>query len=42
MLATAMQPGTTEAQLSALADRFYEVPEDLALLTARRVRLRPA
>jgi hypothetical protein len=30
------------ARLSALDDRFYDVPEDLALLTARRVGLRPA
>lgn len=42
MLETAMASGTTEAQRSALDARFYDVPEDLALLTARRVGLRPA
>ena len=41
MLDTALQPGATEAQLGALDARFYEVPEDLALLTARHVGIRP-
>lgn len=41
MLETAMAPGTTPAQLSALDDRFYRVPEDLAVLTGRHVGLRP-
>jgi hypothetical protein len=30
------------ARLSALDDRFYDVPEDLALLTSQCVGLRPA
>jgi hypothetical protein len=41
MLESALTPHTTPTQLSALTDRFYDVPEDLALLTARRVGLRP-
>lgn len=41
MLETAIASATTAAQRSALDDRFYAVPEDLALLTARRVGLRP-
>lgn len=41
MLETAMAPHTTATQRSALDDRFYAVPEDLAVLTARRVGLRP-
>jgi hypothetical protein len=41
MLETAMAPHTTATQRSALDDRFYGVPEDLAVLTARRVGLRP-
>jgi hypothetical protein len=41
MLETAMAPATTAIQRSALDDRFYRVPEDLALLTARRVGLLP-
>ena len=41
MLVTAMAPRTTAPQRSALDARFYDAPEDLALLTARRVGLRP-
>jgi hypothetical protein len=41
MLGTAMAPRTTAPQRSALDARFYDAPEDLALLTARRVGLRP-
>ena len=39
MLEAAMKPGVTEARLSALDDRFYKVPEDLAVLAARHARL---
>ena len=39
MLAAAMKPGVTEARLAALDERFYEVPEDLAVLAARHARL---
>jgi hypothetical protein len=41
MLVTAMAPRTTAPQRSALDARFHAAPEDLALLTARRVGLRP-
>ena len=41
MLESALVPHTTPTQLSALTDRFSDAPEDLALLTARRVGLRP-
>lgn len=41
MLETALAPRTTDAQLAALDDRFYKVPEDLAILTARHVGIRP-
>jgi hypothetical protein len=41
MLETALVPDTTPTTLSALDDRFYAVPEDLAMLTARHVGLRP-
>jgi hypothetical protein len=41
MLERAMSPGTTPEQLAALFDRFYRVPEDLAVLAARHVGLRP-
>jgi len=41
MLVTAMAPRTTAPQRAALDERFYDAPEDLALLTARRVGLRP-
>jgi hypothetical protein len=37
MLATALQPGTTEKQRDRLDDLFYRVPEDLAVLAMRRV-----
>ncbi len=39
MLETAMAPHTTPTRRSALDGRFYDVPEDLALLTARCVGL---
>lgn len=39
MLERAMAPGVTEAQRAALDDRFYAVPEDLAVLTARHLGL---
>jgi hypothetical protein len=42
LLETAMAPHTTATQRSALDDRFSVVPEDLALLAARRVGLRPS
>ena len=42
MLAKAMAPRATPAQLPALDERFYRVPEDLAVFTARRVGLKPA
>ena len=41
MLVTAMAPRTTAPQRWALDARFHAAPEDLALLTARRVGLRP-
>jgi hypothetical protein len=41
MLKKAMAPGTSPAERSALDERFYKVPEDLAVLTARHVGLRP-
>jgi len=41
MLETAMAPHTTEAERSALDARFYDGPEDLAVLAARCVGLRP-
>lgn len=40
MLERALAPGMRPAQRSALDDRFYRVPEDLAVFTARRVGLR--
>lgn len=39
MLEAAMKPGSTEDRLSALDDRFYKAPEDLAVLAARHARL---
>ena len=39
MLAKAMAPRATPAELSALDERFYRVPEDLAVFTARHVKL---
>jgi hypothetical protein len=39
MLEAAMKPGVTEARLSALDERFYKAPEDLAVLAARHARL---
>jgi hypothetical protein len=36
MLERAMAPGVTEAELGKLDSRFYEVPEDLAVLSVRR------
>lgn len=39
MLETALKPGVTEAKLSQLDDRFYKVPEDLAILAARHAKL---
>jgi hypothetical protein len=41
MLKKAMAPGTSAEQRSALDDRFYRGPEDLAVLAARHVKLRP-
>jgi len=40
MLEMAMSPGATAERLSALDERFYRVPEDLAILTARHVGLK--
>jgi uncharacterized protein DUF4375 len=40
MLAAAMAPGVTERRLSALDDRFYGVPEDLAVYTMRHLERR--
>ena len=40
MLELAMSPGATAERLSALDERFYRVPEDLAILTARHVGLK--
>jgi Domain of unknown function (DUF4375) len=40
MLKKAMAPGTSPEQRSALDERFYKVPEDLAVLAARHVGLR--
>ncbi|MGH7343564.1 MAG: DMP19 family protein [Candidatus Rokuibacteriota bacterium] len=39
MLAKAMAPRATPAELAALDERFYRVPEDLAVFTARHVKL---
>jgi hypothetical protein len=39
MLKTAMTAGGNEAVLSALDERFYKAPEDLAVLAARHARL---
>jgi hypothetical protein len=39
MLALALAPEVTEAQLAALDERFYRVPEDLAVLGARHAGL---
>lgn len=41
MLAKAMAPRATPEQLSALDARFYQVPEDLAVLAAKRAGLKP-
>lgn len=40
MLAAAMAPGVTERQLAALDNRFYGVPEDLAVYTMRHLERR--
>jgi hypothetical protein len=40
MLSAAMASGVTERQLSALDDRFYRVPEDLAVYTMRHLERR--
>jgi hypothetical protein len=42
MLARALAPETSPAERAALDDRFYRVPEDLAVLAARHVGLRAA
>ena len=42
MLKKAMAPGTSPEERSALDERFYKVPEDLAVLAARRVGLGPS
>ena len=39
MLATAMAPGASDAELAALDDAFYQAPEDLAVLAARHAGL---
>ncbi|HUQ74424.1 MAG TPA: DUF4375 domain-containing protein [Burkholderiales bacterium] len=39
MLEQALRPGVSEARLAELDDRFYRVPEDLAVLAARYARL---
>jgi hypothetical protein len=39
MLEQAMAPGVSEARLSALDDRFYKAPEDLAVLAVRHAKL---
>ena len=39
MLRQAMAPGVTEKELDRLDTRFYRVPEDLALLAARKAKL---
>jgi hypothetical protein len=36
-----MAPRATPEQLSALDARFYQVPEDLAVLAAKRAGLKP-
>ena len=41
MLKKAMAPDASSEQRSALDERFYKVPEDLAVLAARHVGLRP-
>lgn len=41
MLERAMGPRVTEGQRDAFDRRFYAVPEDLAVLTARHVGLQP-
>jgi hypothetical protein len=40
MLEQALAPRTSATRMSTLDDRFYAVPEDLALLTGRHVGLR--
>jgi hypothetical protein len=40
MLEKALRPGVTPEELSALDERFYEVPEDLAVATMRAIARR--